>query len=327
VNATAASFTEQPAPALRKSGAGADRAFHLITVVAAWFVLLLLGGVAVSMAWGGRLAFQTFGWHFVTGKDWDVVGAKFGAFVPIYGTLVTSAIALIIAVPVSIGIALFLTDIAPRWSRGPISIAIELLAAIPSIIYGMWGLFVFAPFMAANVEPWLTNHLGDKPLIGPLFTGPPIGIGMLTAGIVLGIMVIPFIASVAREVFSAVPAPLRESAVALGSTRWEILSRVTLPYTRSAIIGAVFLGLGRALGETMAVTFVLGNAHDLSLSLLMPSNSIAAAIANEFTEADTDLYRSALIALGFLLFVVTFIVLTIAKLLLLRVNRQLGRTN
>ena len=227
----------------------------------------------------------------------------------------------------SIGIALFLTDIAPRWTRGPIAIAIELLAAIPSIIYGMWGLFVFAPFMAAHVEPWLNDHLGNKAIIGRLFSGPPIGIGMLTAGIVLGIMVIPFVASVAREVFNAVPKPLKESAVALGSTRWEILSRVTLPYTRSAIIGAIFLGLGRALGETMAVTFVLGNAHDLSASLLMPSNSIAAAIANEFTEADTELYRSSLIALGFLLFVVTFIVLAIAKLLLMRLNRQLGRTH
>lgn len=326
MNATAAESAEL-VPPTRKSGAGADRAFQWITAAAAWLVLLLLGGVAVSMAWGGRLAFQTFGWGFVIGKDWDVVGEKFGAFVPIYGTLVTSAIALIIAVPVSIGIALFLTDIAPRWSRGPIAIAIELLAAIPSIIYGMWGLFVFAPFMAAHVEPWLSDHLGNRAIIGPLFSGPPIGIGMLTAGIVLGIMVIPFIASVAREVFSAVPAPLKESAVALGSTRWEILSRVTLPYTRSAVIGAVFLGLGRALGETMAVTFVLGNAHDLSASLLMPSNSIAAAIANEFTEADTELYRSSLIALGFLLFVVTFIVLTIAKLMLLRLNRQLGRTH
>ena len=326
MNADAAIATEIT-PASRKGSAGADRLFQFVTAGAAWFVLLLLGGVAVSMAWGGRLAFQTFGWHFITGKDWDVVGAKFGAFVPVYGTLVTSAIALIIAVPVSIGIALFLTDIAPRWTRGPIAIAIELLAAIPSIIYGMWGLFVFAPFMAAHVEPWLGDHLGNKPVIGALFSGPPIGIGMLTAGIVLGIMVIPFIASVAREVFSAVPPPLKESAVALGSTRWEILSRVTLPYTRSAIIGAIFLGLGRALGETMAVTFVLGNAHDLSASLLMPSNSIAAAIANEFTEADTDLYRSSLIALGFLLFVVTFIVLTIAKLLLMRINKQMGRTH
>ena len=309
------------------SGAGADRIFHLATKSAAWFVLVLLIAVAVSMAWGGRLAFSTFGFGFITASDWDAVGGHFGALVPIYGTLVTSAIALLIAVPVSIGIGLFLTEIAPRWTRGPIGVAIELLAAIPSIIYGMWGLFIFAPFMAGHVEPWLGNHLGGKAVIGPLFTGPPIGIGMLTAGIVLGIMVIPFIASVAREVFSAVPPALRESAVALGSTRWEILSRVTLPYTRSAIIGAVFLGLGRALGETMAVTFVLGNSHELSASLLMPSNSIAAAIANEFTEADSDLYRSSLLALGFLLFVVTFVVLTIAKLLLLRLNRQLGRTS
>ena len=315
------------APVEQRSGAVVDLAFRWVTAGAAWLVLLLLGGVALSMAWGGRLAFKTFGWHFVINREWDVVGAKFGALVPIYGTLVTSAIALIIAVPVSIGIALFLTEIAPRWSRAPIAIAIELLAAIPSIIYGMWGLFVSAPFMASHVEPWLADHLGSKAIIGPLFSGPPIGIGMLTAGIVLGIMVIPFIAAVAREVFIAVPAPLRESAVALGSTRWEILSRVTLPYTRSAVIGAIFLGLGRALGETMAVTFVLGNAHDLSASLLMPSNSIAAAIANEFAEADTDLYRSSLIALGLLLFVVTFIVLTIAKLMLLRMNRQFGRTH
>lgn len=325
MNSTAVSTLDGKAS--KKTGAGADRLFQLITAGAAWLVLVLLAAIALSMAWGGRLAFKTFGWHFVTSSDWDAVGGHFGALVPIYGTLVTSAIALLIAVPVSIGIALFLTDIAPRWSRGPISIAIELLAAIPSIIYGMWGLFVFAPFMAAHVEPWLSDHLGGKPVIGPLFSGPPIGIGMLTAGIVLGIMVIPFIAAVAREVFNAVPAPLRESAVALGSTRWEILSRVTLPYTRSAVIGAVFLGLGRALGETMAVTFVLGNAHDLSASLLMPSNSIAAAIANEFTEADTDLYRSSLIALAFLLFIVTFIVLSIAKLLLLRINKQMGRTH
>ena len=290
-------------------------------------MLIALVAVAVSMAWGGRLAFQTFGLDFVTSKEWDVVDGRFGALVAIYGTLVSSAIALIVAVPVSIGIALFLTDIAPTWSRRPIATAIELLAAIPSIIYGMWGLFVFAPFMATHVEPWLNDHLGPLPVIGPLFAGPPIGIGMLTAGLVLGIMVIPFIAAVARDVFSAVPVALRESAVALGATRWEILSRVTLPYTRSAVIGAIFLGLGRALGETMAVTFVLGNAHDLSASLLMPGNSIAAAIANEFTEADTALYRSSLIALGFLLFVITLIVLTVAKLMLRRVDRSMGRTH
>jgi phosphate transport system permease protein len=312
---------------VRSRSAAADRVFNLVTAGAAWLVLILLGATAASMAWGGRLAFETFGLGFITSTDWDAVGGKFGALVPIYGTVVTSIIALVIAVPVSLGIALFLTDIAPRWIRGPIGIAVELLAAIPSIIYGMWGLFVFAPFMARHVDPWLNDTLGPLPVIGGIFTGPPIGIGMLTAGIVLGIMVIPFIAAVARDVFNAVPPPLKESAVALGSTRWEVLSRVTLPYARSAVIGAIFLGLGRALGETMAVTFVLGNAHDLSISLLMPSNSIAAAIANEFTEADAELYRSALVALAFLLFVVTFIVLSAAKLLLLRINRAHGRTH
>ena len=316
-----------PLTAAPKSGAGADRLFQLVTAGAAWLVLIVLGAAAASMAWGGRLAFETFGWRFITSSEWDAVGGHFGALVPIYGTLVTSAIALLIAVPVSIGIALFLTDIAPGWIRGPIGVAIELLAAIPSIIYGMWGLFVFAPFMAAHVEPWLNDRLGTLPVVGALFAGPPIGIGLLTASIVLGIMIIPFISAVARDVFNAVPASLKEAAVALGSTRWEILSRVTLPYTRSAMIGAIFLGLGRALGETMAVTFVLGNAHDLSASLLMPSNSIAAAIANEFTEADTELYRSSLIALAFLLFVVTFLVLTAAKLMLMRIGRIEGRTH
>jgi len=316
-----------PPTAAPRSGAGADRAFELVTAGAAWLVLILLGSIAASMAWGGRLAFETFGSDFIVSREWDAVGGRFGALVPIYGTVVTSFLALLLAVPVSIGIALFLTDIAPRWMRGPIGIAIELLAAIPSIIYGMWGLFVFAPFMAAHVEPWLSEHLGPLPVIGALFVGPPIGIGMLTAGIVLGIMIIPFISTVARDVFNAVPPQLKEAAVALGSTRWEILSRVTLPYTRSAIIGAIFLGLGRALGETMAVTFVLGNAHDLSFSLLMPSNSIAAAIANEFTEADTELYRSSLIALALLLFLVTFLVLTAAKLMLMRIGRVQGRTH
>ncbi len=315
------------APVVKSRSAAADRVFNLVTAGAAWLVLLLLGATAASMAWGGRLAFETFGLGFITSTDWDAVAGKFGALVPIYGTIVTSIIAMIIAVPISIGIALFLTDIAPRWIRGPIGMAVELLAAIPSIIYGMWGLFVFAPFMALYVDPWLNDTLGPLPVIGAMFTGPPIGIGMLTAGIVLGIMVIPFVAAVARDVFNAVPPPLKESAVALGSTRWEVLSRVTLPYARSAIIGAIFLGLGRALGETMAVTFVLGNAHDLSISLLMPSNSIAAAIANEFTEAGAELYRSSLIALAFLLFVVTFIVLSAAKLLLLRINRAHGKTH
>lgn len=301
-----------------------ETVYRSLTAGSAWFILVLLGGVALAMAWGGRLAFQTFGWGFFTSREWDVVGGKFGAIVPIFGTLMTSAIAMLIAVPVSLGIAMFLTDIAPRWLRGPIGIAVELLAAIPSIIYGMWGLFVFAPFLGEHIEPWLTAHLGDKPLIGPLFQGPPIGIGLLGAGTVLGIMVIPFIAAVARDVFAAVSPALKEAAVALGSTRWEVLWRVTLPATRSAITGAVFLGLGRALGETMAVTFVIGNSHDLSSSLLMPANSIAATIANEFTEADTPLYTSSLIALSFVLFIVTFIVLSLAKLMLARMNRISG---
>ena len=302
----------------------ADRMFRFTAASAAVFVLVLLSGIALSMLWGGRLAFHTFGWHFLVSTDWDAVAHKFGALIPIYGTLVSSFLALLIAVPISFGIAIFITEIAPAWMKGPISTAIELLAAIPSIIYGMWGLFVFAPVLADHVEPWLIDHLGNKWLIGPLFSGAPIGLGMLPAGIILGIMIIPFITAVMRDVFSATPQVLKESAFALGSTRWEVMRKVILPYTRSAVIGAIFLGLGRALGETMAVTFVLGNAHDLSVSLLNPSNSIAATLANEFTEADSEIYLSSLIALGFVLFVVTFIVLAFAKLLLLRLNRMEG---
>jgi phosphate transport system permease protein len=302
----------------------ADRLFWFAAAAAAIFVLVLLSGVALSMLWGGRLAFMTFGWHFLVSPDWNAVAQKFGALVPIYGTLVSSLLALIIAVPVSFGIAMFLTEIAPRWMKGAVSTAVELLAAIPSIIYGMWGLFVLAPVLANHVEPWLINTFGNAPLIGPLFSGAPIGIGMLPAGIILGIMVIPFITAVTRDVFSATPQMLKESAFALGATRWEVMRKVVLPYTRSAFIGAIFLGLGRALGETMAVTFVLGNAHDLSVSLLDPSNSIAATLANEFTEADSPIYLSSLIALGFVLFVVTSVVLAFAKLLLLRLKRFEG---
>jgi phosphate transport system permease protein len=253
---------------------------------------------------------------------WNPVTHEFGALVPIYGTIVTSLIAMLIAVPVSFGIALFLTEVAPRWLNRPVAAAIELLAGIPSIIYGMWGLFVFVTFMADWIEPWISKHLGRIPGLGALFSGPPLGIGMLTAGIILGIMVIPFISSVMRDVFALVPPPLRESGFALGATRWEVVWGVVLPYTRTAVVGGIFLGLGRALGETMAVTFVLGNAHDFNTSLLMPGTSIAATIANEFTEADSAIYISSLIALGFLLFVVTFIVLALAKLMLLRLGRE-----
>ena len=307
-----------------RGGVTADRLFRWTVAAAGIFVLVSLSAAALSMLWGGREALQTFGWKFFTTTDWDPVQHKFGALVAIYGTLVTAAIAMIIAVPVSLGIAIFLTEAAPRWMRTPIGSAIELLAGIPSIIYGMWGLFVLAPALSEHVYPWINDHLGALPLAGPLFQGPPLGLGLLTAGLVLGIMVIPFISSVMREVFLTVPARLKESAYALGSTTWEVIWDVVLPYTRSAVIGGIFLGLGRALGETMAVTFVLGNAHDLSASLLMPSNSIAATIANEFTEADSSIYLSSLIALGFVLFVVTFVVLAIAKLMLMRLQRREG---
>ncbi|WP_286164353.1 phosphate ABC transporter permease subunit PstC [Azoarcus sp. DN11] len=305
--------------------ARADRFFRRCVAGAAIFVLVALALIGASMIWGGRAAFETFGWHFLVSTEWDAVNKDFGALVPIYGTLVTAAIAMLIAVPVSFGIAFFLTEVAPQWLRTPIAAAVELLAGVPSIIYGMWGLFVFVPFMADNALPWINDNLGSLPGVGALFQGPPLGIGMLSAGIVLSIMIIPFISSIMRDVFLSVPRGLKESAYALGATTFEVVWDVVLPYTRTAVVGGIFLGLGRALGETMAVTFVLGNAHQLSASLLMPGNSIAATIANEFTEADSDLYLSSLIALGFLLFVVTFVVLLIARLMLRGVARKEGQ--
>ncbi|MCL6687889.1 phosphate transport system permease protein [Pseudomonas citronellolis] len=302
-----------------------DRWFRNAMFGSAILVLLLLAGVAGSTLWGGSLAFSHFGLDFLTSTEWDAVNNKFGALVPIYGTLVTSFLALLIAVPVSFGIAIFLTELAPPWLRMPVAAAVELLAGIPSIIYGMWGLFVFGPFMAQHIAPWLNDYLGALPLIGGLFQGPPLGIGMLSAGIVLAIMIIPFITSVMNEVFNSVPTTLKESAYALGNTTWEVVWDIVLPYTRSAVVGGIFLGLGRALGETMAVTFVLGNSQHFSASLLMPSSSIASVIANEFNEAYTDLHRSSLIALGFLLFVVTFIVLAAARLMLLRLAQKEGK--
>ncbi|MDT3719017.1 phosphate ABC transporter permease subunit PstC [Pseudomonas oryzihabitans] len=302
----------------------ADTWFRRLLFSAALLVLLVLVGAALSTLWGGRLAFMTFGLDFLTSAEWDVGAEKFGALVPIYGTLMTSLIALLLAVPTSFGIALFLSEIAPTWLRGPVATAVELLAGIPSIIYGMWGLFVFGPFMAAHISPFINDYLGAIPVIGVLFQGPPLGIGMLTAGIILAIMILPFITSVMYEVFRSVPPQLKESAYALGSTTWEVCWDIVLPYTRSAVVGGAFLGLGRALGETMAVTFVLGNAHQFSASLMMPSSSIASVIANEFNEAYTDLHRSALIALGFLLFVVTFFVLLAARLMLSQLSRKAG---
>jgi phosphate transport system permease protein len=256
---------------------------------------------------------------------WDPVGQQFGALVSIYGTVVSALIAMIIAVPVSFGIATFLTEVAPAWMRGPTAAAIELLAGIPSIIYGMWGLFILAPYLGEHVYPWVDEHMGQWPVVGKLFAGPPLGIGMFTAGLVLAIMVIPFISSVMREVFLTVPTRLKESAYALGSTTWEVVWDVVLPYTRSAVIGGVFLGLGRALGETMAVTFVIGNAYNISASLLEPGTSIASTIANEFGEAVDPLHKSTLLALGFLLFVLTFIVLALARLMLMQLQKRAGR--
>ncbi len=301
-----------------------DLLFRLATRLFAFLVLLLLAGIIVSLLAGSLPALRAFGPGFLTSPQWNPVTEQFGALVPIVGTLVTSFIALLIGIPVSFGIALFLTELSPIWLRRPLGTAIELLAAIPSIIYGMWGLFVFAPAFS-QLQPWLTATLGAIPLAGMLFQGPPMGIGVLTAGIILAIMVIPYIAAVMRDVFEVVPSVLKESAYALGSTTWEVVWNVVLPYTRVGVVGGVMLGLGRALGETMAVTFVIGNAHKLNPSLMMPGNSIASALANEFNEAVGDLYGSALIELGLILFLITFVVLALSKMLLLRLGRMEGQ--
>ena len=300
-----------------------DVVFRYVVAGTAMLVMVALAGAALSMLWGGRDVLASQGLSFFTSTEWNPVENKYGALVPIYGTVVTALIAMLIAVPVSFGIAFFLTEVAPRWLRGPVSTAIELLAGIPSIIYGMWGLFVLVPVMTEYVTPWLNENLGTWPVIGPVFQGPPLGIGMLTAGIVLAIMVIPFISSVMREVFLTVPTRLKESAYALGSTKWEVSWDIVLPYTRSAVIGGVFLGLGRALGETMAVAFVIGNSTRFTASLLEPGTTIAALIANDFGEA-TETYRSALLLLGFVLFIVTFVVLAIARLMLAQLSRKEG---
>jgi phosphate transport system permease protein len=301
-----------------------DIAFRYLTCAAAIGVLLLLSGVIVSLIQGSYLALSTFGLNFLITDVWNPVTEKFGAAAPIYGSLVTALIAMVIAVPVGLMIAFFLTELCPQWLRRPIGIAIELLAGIPSIIYGIWGLFVFAPFLQQTVQPFLIKTLGNVPVIAPLFTGPPYGIGMLTAGLILAVMVLPFVTSISRDVFDAVPAVLKEAAYGVGCTTWEVVRYVVLPYARVGVIGGVMLGLGRALGETMAVTFVIGNAHRVSASLLAPGTTIAASIANEFTEAETPMYSSALIALGLILFVITFIVLAAARYMLLRIERRIG---
>jgi phosphate transport system permease protein len=301
-----------------------DWLFYNLTRGAAFGVLALLGGVIVALWIGALPALRTFGPWFLTEQSWNPVTERFGALAPIYGTLLTSLIAMLIAVPVGLLIGLFLTELCPQWLRRPIGIAIELLAGIPSIIYGIWGLFVFAPFLQQTVQPALISLFGGVPILSALFEGPPYGIGMLTAGLILAIMVLPFVTAISRDVFEAVPSVLKEAAYGLGCTTWEVFWNVVIPFTRVGVIGGVMLGLGRALGETMAVTFVIGNAHKVSPSLLAPGTTISATIANEFTEAVGDLYTSALIALGLILFVITFIVLAIARYLLLRLERKGG---
>jgi phosphate transport system permease protein len=303
---------------------GTDTAFRILTRSAAVAVLVILGGVIVALVSGGLPAFRAFGFEFLTTEVWNPVTEKFGALAPIYGTVVTSAIAMAIAVPIGLMIAMFLTEICPLWLRRPIGIAIELLAGIPSIIYGIWGLFVFAPFLQRTLQPALIDTFGPIPVLSSLFAGPPYGIGILTAGLILAVMVLPFVTSISRDVFEAVPAVLKEAAYGIGCSTWEVVRYVVLPYARVGVIGGVMLGLGRALGETMAVTFVIGNAHRISGSILAPGTTISATIANEFTEAVGDLYTSSLIALGLILFVITFIVLSVARYLLLRLERRIG---
>jgi phosphate transport system permease protein len=301
-----------------------DVVFRHMTRAAAVGVLLLLSGVIIALIDGSLPALRTFGLGFLLSERWNPVTENFGALAAIYGTLVTSVIAMVIAVPVGLMIAFFLTELCPPWLRRPIGIAIELLAGIPSIIYGIWGLFIFAPFLQETLQPFLIRTLGNVPVVAPLFQGPPYGIGMLTAGLILAIMVLPFVTSISRDVFEAVPPVLKEAAYGVGCTTWEVVRYVVLPYARVGVIGGVMLGLGRALGETMAVTFVIGNAHRISPSLLAPATTISATIANEFTEAVGDLYTSSLIALGLILFVITFIVLAAARYLLMRIERRIG---
>jgi len=300
-----------------------DFLFHKVTMLFAVLVLVALAAILVSLMISAWPAFQKFGISFIWTEEWDIINEDFGAAIAIYGTLVSSVIALVIAVPLAFGIALFLTEMCPTWLRRPLGTAIELLAAVPSIIYGMFGLFIFAPLFAEYGQPALQSTLGQMPLIGPFFGGAMNGIGLLAAGIILAFMVLPFIAAVMRDVFEIVPPILRESAYGLGCTTWEVVRYIVLPYTQKGVIGGIMLGLGRALGETMAVTFVIGNSQRISQSLFAPGTSIASTLANEFGEAD-DFHLATLFALGFLLFVITFVVLAIAKIMIMRTERAQG---
>ncbi|MCC2597356.1 phosphate ABC transporter permease subunit PstC [Pusillimonas sp. MFBS29] len=303
-----------------------DAIFKNLTRTFAFFVFALLGAIMVSLVYGSRESIAEYGFSFLWTNNWDPVQNIYGAMVPIVGTLLTSAIALLIAVPVSFGIAMFLTELSPVWLRRPLGTAIEMLAAIPSIIYGMWGLFVFVPLFQQHVQPHIISLFEGVPVLGDIFAGPPFGIGVFTAGLILSIMVMPFITAVMRDVFEVVPAMLKESAYGLGATTWEVVWRVVLPYTKNGVIGGIMLGLGRALGETMAVTFVIGNAFNLPNSIFAPSNSIASALANEFNEAG-GMQKSALLELGLILFLITTVVLAFSKLLLLRLQKGEGKTH
>ena len=313
-----------PAPRRMRAPWG-DRLFSILAHAAAWLTLSLLVGILVSLFIGASPAIREYGLSFLWRSEWDPVGEKFGGLVMIYGTLVTSAIALIIAVPVSFGIALFLTELSPQWLKRPLGVAVELLAAVPSIVYGMWGLLVFGPILSTWVQLPLQGLFKGVPVLGALFAGPPVGIGLLSAGIILAIMIIPYIASVMRDVFEVTPPMLKESAYGLGSTTWEVVWNIVLPYTKAGVVGGVMLGLGRALGETMAVTFVIGNMNQLnSISLFEAANSITSALANEFAEAGEGLHQASLIYLGLILFFITFVVLALSKLLLAQMRKGEG---
>ena len=300
-----------------------DFIFHKLTLSFSLIVLVSLVGILISLAIASWPTFQKFGIEFIWRIEWDIINEEFGAAIAIFGTLASATIAILIAMPLSFGIALFLTETCPVWLRRPLGTAIELLAAVPSIIYGMFGLFIFAPLFAEYGQPAMQSTLGQMPLIGPFFGGAMNGIGIMAAGLILAFMILPFIAAVMRDVFEIVPAILRESAYGLGCTTWEVVRHIVLPYTQQGVIGGVMLGLGRALGETMAVTFVIGNSQRISASLFSPGSSIASTLANEFGEA-ADFHLSTLFALGLLLFVITFVVLACAKILIIRTERAKG---
>ncbi len=311
-----------------KSSRIADQSFAFAAKGAAVLTLVMLAGILLSLLAGAWPAIHQFGWHFFTSSVWDPVQNNYGGLVMIYGTLATSIIALLIAVPVSFGIAVFLTELAPAWLKRPLGTAIELLAAIPSIVYGMWGLLVLGPVLASLVQQPLQKLFSGVPMLASLVSGPPVGIGIFSASVILAIMIIPFIASVMRDVFEVTPALLKESAYGLGSTTWEVVSKVVLPYTKTGVMGGVMLGLGRALGETMAVTFVIGNTNQLnSLSLFEAANSITSALANEFAEAGEGLHQASLIYLGLVLFAITTLVLAISKLLLAQLKKGEGKAS